>query len=160
MTLRAQAGEAVRRGLVGAIASGRLPDAAGAAETAIEVSRPASPEHGDLATNLALRLAKPLRMAPSAQGTPRLGRVPFTVITPRAARLAAPAEPPEPPEPARAPKAPRRSQLGVISSGLTTMSPELATANSMNPLRSSMAPSGRPAAACRAGRRNPSDPPA
>ena len=66
MTLRTQAREAVRRGLAGAIASGRLPDAAGAAETAIEVSRPASPEHGDLATNLALRLAKPLRMAPSA----------------------------------------------------------------------------------------------
>jgi arginyl-tRNA synthetase len=30
----------------------------------VEVSRPANPEHGDVATNLALRLARPLRLAP------------------------------------------------------------------------------------------------
>ena len=66
MTLRTQARDAVRRGLASAIASGRLPDATEASGTAIDVIRPASPEHGDLATNLALRLAKPLRMAPPA----------------------------------------------------------------------------------------------
>jgi arginyl-tRNA synthetase len=33
---------------------------------AVDVERPANPEHGDLATNLALRLARPLRMAPAA----------------------------------------------------------------------------------------------
>jgi arginyl-tRNA synthetase len=66
MTLRAQAREAVRRGLASAIAAGRLPDTPEAHDAAIEVSRSASPEHGDLATNLALRLARPLRMAPPA----------------------------------------------------------------------------------------------
>ncbi len=30
----------------------------------IQVDRPANPEHGDLSTNLALRLAKPLRKSP------------------------------------------------------------------------------------------------
>ena len=30
----------------------------------VEVARPANPEHGDLASNVALRLAKPMRMAP------------------------------------------------------------------------------------------------
>ena len=65
-TLRAQAREAVRRGLERAIETGRLPDAAEARAAAVEVSRPANPEHGDLATNLALRLAKPLRLAPPA----------------------------------------------------------------------------------------------
>jgi arginyl-tRNA synthetase len=65
-TLRAQARAAVGRGLDRAIAAGRLPDTAEVRETPIDVSRPASPEHGDLATNLALRLARPLRMAPPA----------------------------------------------------------------------------------------------
>src|SRR6185369_14849189 len=32
----------------------------------IEVERPADPEHGDFASNLALRLARPYRMAPMA----------------------------------------------------------------------------------------------
>jgi arginyl-tRNA synthetase len=66
MTLRAQARDAVRRGLASAIDAGRLPDVPEARETAIDVSRPASPDHGDLATNLALRLAKPLRTSPAA----------------------------------------------------------------------------------------------
>jgi arginyl-tRNA synthetase len=65
-TLRAQGRAVVQRGLERAIAAGQLPDTAEARETSIEVSRPASPEHGDLATNLALRLARPLRMAPPA----------------------------------------------------------------------------------------------
>ncbi len=30
----------------------------------VEVERPANPEHGDLATNLALKLARPMRRAP------------------------------------------------------------------------------------------------
>ena len=65
-TLRAQARAAVRRGLERAIQSGALPDAADARDAEVEVSRPANAEHGDLATNLALRLARPLRMAPPA----------------------------------------------------------------------------------------------
>jgi arginyl-tRNA synthetase len=65
-TLRNVAQDAVRRGLEAAIASGALPAPPDPAAAAIEVSRPANPEHGDLATNLALRLARPLRMAPPA----------------------------------------------------------------------------------------------
>jgi arginyl-tRNA synthetase len=65
-TLRAQARAAVRRGLQRAIQNGALPDAADARDAEVEVSRPANAEHGDLATNLALRLARPLRMGPPA----------------------------------------------------------------------------------------------
>jgi len=65
-TLRAQARNAVLRALDRAIESGALPDADEARSAEVEVSRPANPEHGDLATNLALRLAKPLRMPPPA----------------------------------------------------------------------------------------------
>ncbi len=68
-TLRAAAHEAVGAALARAIETGRLPDAAEARTAVIEVSRPAKPEHGDLATNLALRLARPLRMAPLAIAT-------------------------------------------------------------------------------------------
>ncbi|HTK44700.1 MAG TPA: arginine--tRNA ligase, partial [Patescibacteria group bacterium] len=65
-TLRARARDAVGRGLDRAIQTGALPDSPEARSVAAEVSRPANPEHGDLATNLALRLARPLRMAPPA----------------------------------------------------------------------------------------------
>jgi arginyl-tRNA synthetase len=65
-TLRGQARAAVSAALQRAIGSGQLPDAPGARSAEIEVSRPAKPEHGDLAANLALRLARPLRMAPPA----------------------------------------------------------------------------------------------
>ena len=65
-TLRDIAREAVRRGLAVAIASGVLPQLPEATAAEVDVSRPANPEHGDLATNLALRLARPLRMAPPA----------------------------------------------------------------------------------------------
>src|SRR6185503_1627054 len=65
-TLRAAAREAVSAALGRAIDAGRLPDAPEARGVAVEVSRPANPEHGDLATNVALKLARPLRMAPPA----------------------------------------------------------------------------------------------
>jgi arginyl-tRNA synthetase len=65
-TLRTRTREAVRRGLERAIESGALPDVAEARAAGVEVSRPANPEHGDLATNLALRLGRPLRMPPPA----------------------------------------------------------------------------------------------
>ena len=35
----------------------------------VEVARPANPDHGDFATNIALRLARPLGMAPAAIAT-------------------------------------------------------------------------------------------
>jgi arginyl-tRNA synthetase len=65
-TLRDAARDAVRRGLEAAIAGGALPALPDPGAAVVEVSRPANPEHGDLATNLALRLARPLRMAPPA----------------------------------------------------------------------------------------------
>ena len=49
------------------MASGALPGlAAGDERPRIEIERPANPEHGDLATNLAMKLARPYRMAPIA----------------------------------------------------------------------------------------------
>ncbi|HUG30518.1 MAG TPA: arginine--tRNA ligase [Candidatus Limnocylindria bacterium] len=68
-TLRGAAREAVRAALVRAIETGRLPDVPEAQAAEIEVSRPAKPEHGDLASNLALRMARPLRLAPLAIAT-------------------------------------------------------------------------------------------
>ena len=48
-----------------AVDSGTLPaPTAGMDLPAVEVERPAKPEHGDLATGLAMKLARPCRMAP------------------------------------------------------------------------------------------------
>jgi len=49
-----------------AAATGTLPDLETGQRPDIEVERPANPEHGDLATNLAMRLARPMRLAPQA----------------------------------------------------------------------------------------------
>ena len=52
-----------------AAAAGQLPagpDAPSTAGTTIDIERPANRDHGDIATNLALKLARPLRMAPAA----------------------------------------------------------------------------------------------
>ena len=68
-TLRGAARDAVRDALARAIESGSLPDVPEATSVEVEVSRPAKPEHGDLAANLALKLARPLRMAPPAIAT-------------------------------------------------------------------------------------------
>jgi arginyl-tRNA synthetase len=68
-TLRGAARQAVSAALTRAIESGALPDIPEARSVAIEVNRPAKPEHGDLAANLALKLARPLRMAPPAIAT-------------------------------------------------------------------------------------------
>ncbi len=69
LTLRATAHDAVRAALDRAVDTGALPDMPETRSVAIEVSRPAKPEHGDLASNLALKLARPLRMAPPAIAT-------------------------------------------------------------------------------------------
>jgi arginyl-tRNA synthetase len=65
-TLRESARMAVREALARATEAGRLPASAESHDVAVEVSRPANPDHGDLASNVALRLARPLRMAPTA----------------------------------------------------------------------------------------------
>ena len=67
--LRTQARLAVERAWARATASGALPPIdASATDTApaVEIERPAKPEHGDLATNLGLKLARPLRRPPLA----------------------------------------------------------------------------------------------
>ena len=65
-TLRAAAREAVRDALARSIASGTIAGTPEVGAVDVEVSRPANPEHGDLASNVGLRLAKPLRRAPLA----------------------------------------------------------------------------------------------
>ncbi|HET9851160.1 MAG TPA: arginine--tRNA ligase [Candidatus Limnocylindrales bacterium] len=65
-TLRQAARQAVASALARAIDSGLLPDLPGARAVEVDVSRPANPEHGDVASNVALRLARPMRMAPPA----------------------------------------------------------------------------------------------
>ncbi|HTS15515.1 MAG TPA: hypothetical protein VMH24_07590, partial [Candidatus Sulfotelmatobacter sp.] len=47
-------------------AGGALPVVPDAERPLIEVSHPADPAHGDLATNLALKLARPMRRPPLA----------------------------------------------------------------------------------------------
>jgi arginyl-tRNA synthetase len=65
--LRTQAREAVERAWVAAVRAGDLPAIADdLARPEVEVERPAKLEHGDLATNLAMKLARPYRMAPLA----------------------------------------------------------------------------------------------
>jgi arginyl-tRNA synthetase len=65
--LRTQARAALERARTRAVASGSLPDAAtGADAPPIEIERPADPRYGDLASNLAMKLARPCRMAPLA----------------------------------------------------------------------------------------------
>ncbi|HEU5205007.1 MAG TPA: arginine--tRNA ligase [Candidatus Limnocylindrales bacterium] len=65
--LRTQARAALERARTRAVASGALPEAAGGADAPpIEIERPADAQHGDLASNLAMKLARACRMAPLA----------------------------------------------------------------------------------------------
>jgi arginyl-tRNA synthetase len=64
-TLRGQLRRAVEHAWAAAIAAGSLPPLAPADETPeVKVERPANPDHGDAATNLAMRLARTHRRAP------------------------------------------------------------------------------------------------
>ncbi|MCB0916310.1 MAG: arginine--tRNA ligase, partial [Actinobacteria bacterium] len=56
----------IRDAVVAAVASGQLPLGADAVPDDIVVERPRNPDHGDYATNVAMRLAKPAGMAPRA----------------------------------------------------------------------------------------------
>ena len=64
--LRTRARMAIQRAWEAAIAGGALPKLAEADRPPIEIDRPSHPEHGDLSTNLALKLARPYRRAPLA----------------------------------------------------------------------------------------------
>jgi len=58
-TLRGAARAAVGAAWERAAATGALPALPAEAQVTVEIERPASAEHGDLATNLALKLARP-----------------------------------------------------------------------------------------------------
>ncbi len=63
--IRTQVRDAIERAWTAAIDSGSLPALAEAdPRPTVEVDRPANPEHGDLATNLAMKLARPYHKAP------------------------------------------------------------------------------------------------
>ena len=62
--LRTQIRRAVQDAWERAIAEGALTTLDDAARPVVEVERPAKPEHGDFATNLAMKLARPYRRAP------------------------------------------------------------------------------------------------
>jgi arginyl-tRNA synthetase len=62
--LRSRARAALEVARERAMVSGALPPVAPIEWPAIEIERPANPEHGDLSSNLAMRLARPCRMAP------------------------------------------------------------------------------------------------
>jgi arginyl-tRNA synthetase len=64
LPVRTQVRDAVERAWQRAIDAGALPALADAERPAVEVERPASPEHGDFASNLAMKLARPYRRAP------------------------------------------------------------------------------------------------
>jgi arginyl-tRNA synthetase len=65
-SIRARVTAAVERAWAEAVAAGRLPalEAGAGAPPIVEVERPANPAFGDLATNLAMKLARPLRRSP------------------------------------------------------------------------------------------------
>ena len=70
LPIRAQVRAAVSRAWDAAVEAGALPDwPADTTRPTVEVERPADPAHGDVASNLALKLARPYRMAPLAIAT-------------------------------------------------------------------------------------------
>jgi arginyl-tRNA synthetase len=67
LPIRTQVRAAIQRAWHRAEASGGLPTwPDGIERTPVEVERPADPAHGDIASSLALKLARPYRMAPLA----------------------------------------------------------------------------------------------
>jgi arginyl-tRNA synthetase len=70
LPLRTLVRDAIGRAWARAVASGVLPEAAADSTLpAIELERPTDPDHGDFASNLAMKLARPYRMAPVAIAT-------------------------------------------------------------------------------------------
>ena len=68
--IRTSVRDSVARAWDRAVASGALPKwSADAARPHVDVERPADPVHGDFASNLAMKLARPYRMAPLAIAT-------------------------------------------------------------------------------------------
>ena len=86
--IRAQVRAAVECAWERAIAAGTLPAIPdNEARPAVEVERPADPVHGDFASNLAMKLARPYRMAPLA-----IAAILAAELTAEAAEVAAAAD--------------------------------------------------------------------
>ena len=64
LPIRSQVRESVERAWQRAIDSGSLPTLDEAERPTVDVERPANHEHGDLASNLAMKLARPYRRSP------------------------------------------------------------------------------------------------
>ena len=62
--IRSQVRDAIVAAWSAAIDGGALPDLAADERPPVEVERPANQEHGDLSTNLAMKLARPYRRPP------------------------------------------------------------------------------------------------
>jgi len=62
--LRSQVRDAIERAWARGVDSGALPASTEAPLPPIELQRPADPEHGDFASNLAMKLARPYRIPP------------------------------------------------------------------------------------------------
>ena len=62
--LRSRARAALEMAWDHATAAGALPHVAAIERPAVEIEHPANPEHGDLSSNLAMKLARPCRMSP------------------------------------------------------------------------------------------------
>jgi arginyl-tRNA synthetase len=74
--LRSQVRAALERAWSAAIESGALPPLPDdIAKPTIEVERPANPEHGDLASNLAMKLARPYQRSPLELATLLAGKL-------------------------------------------------------------------------------------
>ncbi len=83
---RTRVRDAVAAAWARAVASGALPPAVDGGDLpAVEIERPARPEHGDLATSLAMKLARPYRMPP-----PRIAQALADELTVEAARPGSP----------------------------------------------------------------------
>jgi arginyl-tRNA synthetase len=68
--LRTQVRDAIERAWAAATSSGDLPALpVEAARPSIDIERPANPDHGDLSTNLAMKLARPYRRPPMELAT-------------------------------------------------------------------------------------------
>ncbi len=83
VTVREQVRDALDRAWVAAEASGALPaHPADQPRPMVEIDRPTKAEHGDLATNLAMKLARPLRRPPLAIATALVEALPTTATDP------------------------------------------------------------------------------
>lgn len=63
-SIRSRVRDLVEESWARAAASGALPELDEPSRPTVEIERPADPAHGDLSTNLAMKLARPMRRAP------------------------------------------------------------------------------------------------